>query len=593
MAQFPDAFHPQEPTARSRGDRLQENLADTRVEYSQLQADHEETMRALRQQELFLRSVYDNVREAIFVVDVLPDGNFRYAGFNPASERLTGLSADHVIGSGPEDILPAAAAAAVRSRYQSCVAARQTVEYEEKLPFSGQESWWLTTLTPLNDADKEIHRIIGVSLNITERKQMEFRLAALNQQLEERVAARTAELEVANQVKDNLLKRERTAKAEIEAARQALSLSEQRYRSVVDSIREIIFQTDAEGNWTFLNASWQAITGFSSEESLGKPFWQYFHVQDQPWCRDCIQQMAQNLQQQQRELRLQTRSGQTCWIEIDLQPQHDESAAFVGMVGVINDISDRRKAQEMLEARANELAQINTLLLQTTGLLERRNQELDQFAYVASHDLKAPLRAIANLSTWIEEDVGDQLPAESQEHMRLMRGRVHRMEALIEGLLAYSRIGRKEVPTETFSLQDFLAEVIDLQAPPDDFVINLPSHLPTITAKRLILRQVFSNLISNAVKYNDKPQGKIDIQFHDKDSYYEFLVSDNGPGIAPQYHDKIFQVFQTLEPRDKTESTGIGLSIIKKIIDTEGGEINVDSQLGEGTTFHFIWPKQN
>ncbi|MFE4107307.1 sensor histidine kinase [Almyronema epifaneia] len=592
MAQFSDEFRSQEAAARKQLDGLQDCLVDSQAKYRRLQADHEQTTEALRQQELFLRSIYNNVREAIFVVDVLPDGDFRYAGFNPASERLTGLSADRVIGKAPEDILPAAAAGAVRSRYQACLDQGKTIEYEEKLPFSGKETWWLTVLTPLREA-AAIHRIIGVSLNITERKQMEVRLAALNQDLEARVAARTAELEVANQLKDTLLQRERHAKAEIEAARQALSLSEQRYRSVVDNVREVIFQTDVDGCWTFLNASWQTVSGFSLAESLGQPFWQYFHVEDQPWCRDRLQQVNQVDLQQRREVRLQTQTGDLRWVEIDIQPNYDESATFTGAVGVINDISDRRHAQEMLESRANELTQINTLLLQTTALLERRNQELDQFAYVASHDLKAPLRAIANLSTWLEEDLGDQLPAESQEHMRLMRGRVHRMEALIEGLLAYSRIGRKEVPTETFSLQELLEEIIDSQAPPENCDIHLQPDLPTLTTKRLILRQIFSNLLSNAIKYNDKPQIEVTIQCQDRGEHYEFAVSDNGPGISPQYHEKIFQVFQTLEARDKTESTGIGLSIIKKIIDTEGEVITVDSQLGQGSTFRFTWSKQH
>ncbi|NJL85449.1 MAG: PAS domain S-box protein [Leptolyngbyaceae cyanobacterium SM1_1_3] len=521
----------------------------------------------------------------------MPDGDFRYVGFNPASERLTGLSAQSVVGKTPEDILPAATAGAVRERYRSCVETEQTVEYEEKLPFAGKDSWWLTVLTPLRNSGEDIYRIVGVSLNITARKQIESRLAMLNSELESRVAARTAELETANQAKDALLKRERHSKAEIEAARQALIMSERRYRSVVENIREVIFQTDAGGRWTFLNASWQKISGFSASESLGQLFWQCFHVEDQLWCRDRLQQTAQDLQEQRRETRLQTRSGEYRWVEIDIQPHYNEAGTFVGAVGIIDDISDRRQAQEMLKARADELTKINTILLHTTRLLERRNQELDQFAYVASHDLKAPLRAIANLSTWLEEDLGDRLPEESKEHMQLMRGRVHRMEALIEGLLAYSRIGRKEVPTETFFLSELLEDVIDSLAPPENFEINLPPALPTLTTKRLMLGQIFSNLISNAIKYNDKAQGKVDIRFQDQGACYEFSVSDNGLGISPQYHDKIFQVFQTLEARDKTENTGIGLSIVKKIIDTEGGTIAVDSQLGQGTTFRFTWPR--
>ncbi|MGC8712628.1 MAG: sensor histidine kinase, partial [Leptodesmis sp.] len=139
-------------------------------------------------------------------------------------------------------------------------------------------------------------------------------------------------------------------------------------------------------------------------------------------------------------------------------------------------------------------------MTQTNATLEDRNRELEQFAYVASHDLKAPLRAIANLSEWIEEDLQDQLPAENQHQMKLLRGRVLRMEALINGLLDYSRAGRKQVEVELVSVKALLAEVIDSLAPPDNFMIEITPNMPVLNTKRILLRQVFANLISNAIK---------------------------------------------------------------------------------------------
>jgi signal transduction histidine kinase len=232
--------------------------------------------------------------------------------------------------------------------------------------------------------------------------------------------------------------------------------------------------------------------------------------------------------------------------------------------------------------------QLNQVLAHTNVMLGDRNRELDQFAYVSSHDLKAPLRAIANLSEWIEEDLEGQASPEVQQHLSLLRRRVHRMEALINGLLDYSRVGRSQVPIETVNVATLLAEVIDSLDPPPTFRVEAKA-MPTIQTRRLPLSQVFSNLISNAIKHCHRQDGKIWITAQQKNKFYEFSVSDNGQGIAPEHQTRIFTIFQTLEPRDKTENTGIGLSLVKKIVETEGGQVWVESELGKGATFRFTW----
>ncbi|MEL6166023.1 MAG: ATP-binding protein, partial [Cyanobacteria bacterium J06628_3] len=245
----------------------------------------------------------------------------------------------------------------------------------------------------------------------------------------------------------------------------------------------------------------------------------------------------------------------------------------------------------ILEARADELAQMNLILLQTTAELEKRNKELDQFAYVTSHDLKAPLRAIANLSEWIEEDLQAALTPDTQKQMDLLRGRVYRMEALINGLLQYSRVGRIKTEPETVVVAQLIAEIIDSIAPPQDFTIEIIGEMPTLVTERIPLQQVFSNLISNAIKHHNRSDGKVTISIQEQEKFYEFTVADDGKGIASQYHDKIFVIFQTLESRDKRENTGIGLAIVKRIIEENGGMITLESQLGEGTSFRFTWFK--
>ncbi len=254
---------------------------------------------------------------------------------------------------------------------------------------------------------------------------------------------------------------------------------------------------------------------------------------------------------------------------------------------------DRRKQVEnSLRENALELEWSNRELLKITSLFKKRNQELDHFAYVTSHDLKAPLRAIANLATWLSEDLEGQIPEENQEQLQLMQSRVKRMEGLIQGLLEYSRVGRKNTPTKTVNVGDLVREEIDLLSPPAELEVVVAADMPTLKTEIVLLQQVFSNLISNAIKYHPQQKGKITISVVEQENFYQFTVADDGLGIDPQYHDRIFTIFQTLQARDTIESTGIGLSIVKKIVEGQGGKIWVESQLGEGATFHFTWPRE-
>ena len=224
--------------------------------------------------------------------------------------------------------------------------------------------------------------------------------------------------------------------------------------------------------------------------------------------------------------------------------------------------------------------------------LKKVNKELDQFAYVISHDLKAPLRAIANLALWIEEDLGELMPAEIKKNMDLLRGRVHRMESLINGILEYSRAVRKNENIEIVDVKKLLTEIIDLISPPSTFHIEIKENIPTIKSEKIKLQQVFSNLINNAYKHNHNPSsGKIIIDYQNNENSHLFSVEDNGPGISSEYHEKVFQIFQTLEARDQIENTGVGLAIVKKIVEENGGKVWVESERGSGAKFIFTWKK--
>ena len=268
------------------------------------------------------------------------------------------------------------------------------------------------------------------------------------------------------------------------------------------------------------------------------------------------------------------------------------------------DITERKQSEQALANRALELARM-------ARRLKKINEELDQFAYVTSHDLRAPLRGIANLSRWIEEDMGDKFTPEAHEQMELLRGRVERMEKMIDGILEFSRVGRVSQRSERIDVAATVAEVIDLLDVPPQFTVDVAAGMPDIFGEKLRLQQVFLNLIGNAVKHHGKPRGRISVGWRDvpegdgkradgkateggkatDGGMVEFSVSDDGQGIDPKYHDLIFVIFQTLQPRDKVEGTGLGLSLVRKIVESQGGTIAVESQPGNGATFRFTWPR--
>jgi GAF domain-containing protein/anti-sigma regulatory factor (Ser/Thr protein kinase) len=223
--------------------------------------------------------------------------------------------------------------------------------------------------------------------------------------------------------------------------------------------------------------------------------------------------------------------------------------------------------------------------------LDKSNRDLDQFAYVASHDLKAPLRGISNLSQWLEEDLGEAITSDAKEQLRLMRNRVQRMEGLINGILDYSRAGRARTKLEAVAVDKLLTETIELCTAPESARVEIDPGMPTLQTERVPLQQVFMNLLGNALKHAKRSDPHVRVQVREAGERFEFSITDNGPGIAPEFHERIWGIFQTLEPRDTVEGTGIGLSVVKKIVESKRGQVALESQEGAGATFRFTWPK--
>jgi PAS domain S-box-containing protein len=269
-------------------------------------------------------------------------------------------------------------------------------------------------------------------------------------------------------------------------------------------------------------------------------------------------------------------------VEAYYRPHRSAGGEVLGVVTLLTDISERK----VMELR----------MAQQTRELRRSNEELEQFAYVASHDLKAPLRGIDNLVTWIEEDLAGQLTGDVATNMNLLKSRVRRLESLLDDLLAYSRAGRGEIVYDTVDTRALVEELAVLINPPDGFRITGSDRLPTIRTARAALTQALQNLIGNAIKHHDQPaDGHVEIDARPASGsggeLTEFSVTDDGPGIPAQFRERVFGMFQTLRPRDEIEGSGMGLAIVKKLVERQGGKIWLeDAPGGRGLSVHFTWP---
>jgi PAS domain S-box-containing protein len=261
-------------------------------------------------------------------------------------------------------------------------------------------------------------------------------------------------------------------------------------------------------------------------------------------------------------------------------------------IAIVRDITERQQAAARLKAKATELSILNNSLNLTNRSLMESNRELDRFAYITAHDLKAPLRAIASLSEWVEEDLEDSLSPETRSQMQLLRRRVYRMQSLLNSLLEYSRAGRTKAPVATVDVGRLLDKIVKVLDPPETFTIDIATPMPTLTARWQPLEQVFSHLIDNAIRHHPTKMGIVEISAIDLGNYYEFAIADNGDGIEPQYQTRIYTIFQTLKARDLQENVGAGLAIVRKIVAAEGGTIELESTSGSGAIFRFTWPKQ-
>lgn len=267
----------------------------------------------------------------------------------------------------------------------------------------------------------------------------------------------------------------------------------------------------------------------------------------------------------------------------------------LGLVGIAVVIGKLRRTAVNLEQsvrdRTNDLSLANRQLEMANAELKRSNKELDEFAYTASHDLRSPMEAIHNLADWISEDATEVLSDKSAKHLQQMQQRVVRMQKLLDDLLEYSRAGRVPADIVEVETAQLVRETVDMLAMPQYFTVSISEGMPRLVTAKVPLEQVFRNLIGNAIKHHDRDDGRVEVSSEDAAAFVEFSVTDDGPGIAEEFHKQIFQMFEALRPRDQVEGSGMGLAVARKIVENYGGIIKLESSEGSGATFRFTWPK--
>ena len=327
-----------------------------------------------------------------------------------------------------------------------------------------------------------------------------------------------------------------------------------------------------------VNPALERILGYSANEIKNIGISNITHIDDIENDSRLFDDLIEgNIDSYKIEKRYIRKDNKVIWANAMLSYIQNVGEDFQFIIAMIEDITQQKENEEKQQKLVSRL--------------EETNKELDNFAYIVSHDLKAPLRGIGSLANWLLTDYKDKLDEEGADIINLLVNRVERMKNFIDGILQYSRVTRVKENYVEINLNKLIKEVIELLSPPENIKITVDSELPIIKGEVIYIEQIYQNLISNAIKFMDKPVGEISINCSLKEDFWEFSVSDNGAGIDEKYFNKIFMIFQTLQPRDKFESTGIGLSIIKKIVETNGGKIWLESKINKGTTFYFTLPK--
>ena len=352
--------------------------------------------------------------------------------------------------------------------------------------------------------------------------------------------------------------------------------SEERFRLLAEGVPNHLLFLDKDLNIEFANEVFLEAAGWPAEKAMGLHVSELMgperFLQRQPYYERALAGETVSYEQ------TGAIGNEHGYFRFSYRPSFDEDGNVRGIFSMATDITKRRRAELDLERKQAELM--------------RSNKDLEQFAYVASHDLKAPLRAIELLVQWIAEGLEGYDNPGVHENLDLLGKRTQRLNRLLDDLLAYSRAGRKVGTHKKTDAHALVLDVVQLINPPETVSVSIDGHLPTFNTHATPLEQVFRNLISNAIKHHPGPDGHVVVSCEEQDDHYVFSVEDDGEGIPKEYEERVFEMFQTLKSRDQVEGSGMGLAIVNRIVQWQHGRIWFEpGREGKGTIFKFQWMK--
>ncbi len=365
-----------------------------------------------------------------------------------------------------------------------------------------------------------------------------------------------------------------------EQAEEALRKSEEKFREFVEGANDLVTRVDGAARLLYVNSRAKKYYGLEPAECIGRSAFDFVHPGDLEATKKAFAEWPREKATRGtlKNRQINKKTGEVHHLLWSVNLHYDEAGEATFINSMARDLTEREHTDEQLKILLTDL--------------ERVNKELQHFAYVVSHDLKAPLRGIISVANWLHEDYADVLDDAGRGYLDKLTARARRMHNLIDGILAYSRAGRVEADPRRLDSGGVVRKVIDAVSPPENIRVRIEDPLPTVVYDKILLGQLLQNLISNAIRHLDKPEGEVVVSCEDKESFWEFCVRDNGVGIEERHFDKIFKIFQSLKPGSDLESTGIGLALVKKIAERNGGVVRVESAVDEGSAFFFTIPKK-
>jgi PAS domain S-box-containing protein len=515
---------------------------------------------SLRQVSQYARNLIETSLDPL--VTISSEG--KITDVNEATIRATGLTRQELIGTDFSNYFTEPEKAQVG--YRQVFAKGFVTDYSLTIRHKdGRLMDVLYNASVYKDTHGNVLGVFAAARDVTLQKQAEAELRRHKDNLEVLVKERTSQLESAiMQLQEEITERKK--------AEDALKESETKYRIVSDNTSDFEFWLSPEGKYIYASPSCRELTGYGPEDFIINPTLtrKIVHPDDLPVFVAHVEN-TESKKAGELEFRIIRSDGAIRWMSHVCLPVYDEKGLFLGIRGSNRDITERKKAEEELK---------------------RSNENLEQFAYVASHDLQEPLRIMASFSELLGRRYNDKLDTDANEFIGYIVAGAKHMQRLISDLLAYSRVGRIDMLIGEIDCNSILGRVINsmMLATEENKAVITHDELPTLTGSESNFIQLFQNLIGNALKFHGPDLPRVHVSAEKQHGDWVFSVKDNGIGIEPQYKDRIFLIFQRLHEREKYPGTGMGLSICKKIVETQGGRIWVESEHGKGSTFYFTIP---